>query len=160
MSFLKQRGENWYLYYREDGKKKAKVVGNDYDLAKKVKIKHDHESAFSGFGIVNQNVTWHDFKKEYFAYSQTNKRASTFQRDEDAIGSFEKIVFPRNLQIPPARIEGWKQERLKTVKAATVNIEYNCLKAAFSRAVAWGYIQKNPFSQVKKLRTEKKIPRF
>lgn len=160
MSFLKQRGQRWYLYYREGGRQRAKALGTDSLQAKKIKIKHDHETTFNGFGIVNQDISWTDFKTAYYAYCQANKRDSTFQRDKDAIRNFEAIVGPRNLQVPPAKIETWKQQRLTSVKAATVNIEYNSLKAAFSRAVAWGYLAKNPFKQVKKLRTEKKIPRF
>lgn len=41
-----------------------------------------------------------------------------------------------------------------------MNIDFRHLKAAFNKALEWGYIKKNPFSFVKLLKLPQKTPRF
>ncbi len=61
------------------------------------------------------------------------------------------------------RIWTWKslkQPDRKEVEATTVNIDIRTLKAAFEKAVDWGYLEKNPFRRVSLMRVERKQAEF
>lgn len=48
----------------------------------------------------------------------------------------------------------WRAKRLEQVKPVTFNIELRTMKAIFSVAESWEYIEKNPFKKIGKLRVE------
>lgn len=53
-------------------------------------------------------------------------------------------------------IEAFKSARLKSVKKTTVNIELRTLKSMFNVLQRRGYLQSNPFNQVKQIKIEEK----
>jgi len=63
-------------------------------------------------------------------------------------------------EISSLAIEEYKAERLKAVKAATVNRELNCLKHMFTKAQDWNMTATNPTRGVKLLRKENSRIRF
>jgi len=56
-------------------------------------------------------------------------------------------------------VERYFAERLREVSAATANKELRTLKAAFSRALRRGYLERNPASDVKQVREPEKTVR-
>lgn len=54
-------------------------------------------------------------------------------------------------------IEKWRSERIKAgISPATANHDVAALKAALRRAVDWGYLQSNPLSTIKPIKTDNK----
>ena len=47
-----------------------------------------------------------------------------------------------------------------TAKASTVNTRFRNYHAGFNKAVEWGYLNRNPFAKVKRLREQEVFPRY
>jgi integrase len=80
----------------------------------------------------------------------------TNRKDGKAIAARLKTQFVTTMgskklhEVTPWLIEKWKSKRTKDgIKTATLNRDLNSLKAAFNRAVEWGYLDENPLAQVK-----------
>jgi integrase len=78
-----------------------------------------------------------------------------------------KVNFPdfgrkKLADITPWLVEKWRAERLKAgAKPGTVNRDLDDLKSAISKAVAWGHLEQNPISTVKRSRIDvARAPRF
>lgn len=69
--------------------------------------------------------------------------------------NFEKFLNLPLTEFTAHKLEKWRSKRLDGgSKPATVNRDLNDLRAAFSRAVSWGYLDEHPLRSVKPLRTD------
>ena len=115
-----------------------------------------------GFDELLPDIKIQDFAHEYInTYSKVNKAASTSRID--ALSLKRWIEFTGNIPINSVTvkmIEQFKQERQKTIKPVSLNIELRALKAAFQVAVSWEYLKENPFKKVRQIRIEEgDVPR-
>jgi integrase len=103
-----------------------------------------------------------DFTKEYLGWLENNRAESTYERVERIFKAFISYMGDNALlsAVNQRRIEQYQQERRKTIKATTMNIEIRHLKAAFSKAVEWEYLKTNPFKYIKQQRVERPLPRY
>lgn len=97
------------------------------------------------------------FFKEYFERVEGTKRESTLAGERIYTRTFVQIVgdpFLREVKVEV--LERWRAERLKRVKPVTVNIERRVLSMIFGKAVGYGYIERNPFQHLKKMREDER----
>jgi len=188
MSFLIKRNKIYHLCWYQ-GKKTCpvcngkKIIGNKsckrcrgsgevYQIHEK-SISHDRQTAleyktvFDGkflrreLGLQDTKKTWKTFVEEYLAYSKANKRPRTYEIDRQSLNNFTNTINPSIVKdISPQQLEQWKQERLKIVNHTTTNIDFRTIRTALSKAVQWGYLDKNPAKYVKEIKVPKRVPRF
>ncbi|MEK6535935.1 MAG: tyrosine-type recombinase/integrase, partial [Actinomycetota bacterium] len=91
-----------------------------------------------------------------------NKSHGSYVRNEIVLRTFKAFAKIERLRgITPQLIENFKKFRLEGgTKASTINTELNTIKAALNRAVALGYLPRNPCREVKKLKMPRKQVRF
>ena len=92
-------------------------------------------------------------KSEVINYTTTNcYQYSSIQIYKRVIDDLIKIIGNKTLQdIIPNDIEKFKNERIKTVAATTVNIEIRTLKSMFNIGVRFGFMKSNPASTIKQI---------
>lgn len=150
-----KKGKNWYIDYYFKGKRKRKKIGPSRKLAEQV-LKDVQIKIVKGeyLGVYEEKkILFEDFAKQYLEYAKANKSFSTFRRDrvsvKHLISAFKgKYLF----EIRPEIIENYKLTRLKKVKPAPINRELACLKHMYSKAIEWGYVNKNPVKGTKRLK--------
>ena len=169
-SIEKRRTKNNYTYiirYRDQrGRQHSKSLKtSNFSVAKKIQAKLDAELAGERWGlkkIVNP-IKLTEFRRNYINdYSSINKALKTVKLDNSSLKTLENVignVFIR--EISPQSMENFKSKRLMKVSPVTVNIELRHIKAAFSKAVDWGFMEKNPMKEVKQLKVKaSNLPKF
>lgn len=157
-----KKGAHWYLDYAVDGRRMRKEVGTSKKLAQlalaDVQVKIERKEL--GFQTKDKNLT--GFIVEYLDYSKTNKSHASWVRNEIVLRTFKGFAkVERLLTITPQLIESYKKFRSEGgTKPSTINTELNTIKAALNRAVALGYLPRNPCREVKKLKMSRKQVRF
>ncbi len=83
--------------------------------------------------------------------------ASTWSSQELVSRIFDEICPPQMLSdISVRMVDQFIGERRKKVRPATVNRDLRTLKAAFNQARKRGYLESNPFAEVKQLKVPQK----
>ena len=161
-SWTGKKGTRWFLDYTVDGRRVRKRVGKSKKLAElalaDVQVKLERKEL--GFQAKDKNLA--DFFAEYLDYSKTNKSHGSYVRNEIVLRTFKGFAEVERLRaITPQLIESYKKFRLEGgTKASTINTELNTIKAMLNRAVALGYLARNPCREVKKLKAPRKQVRF
>jgi integrase len=148
-------GRRFVRSTKTDDLKTAKLILKDIEakIAKKT-FKVEEISS-------DKKVYLKQFAHEYLGYSGTHKAPKTVLRDQLTLKTFMNQVGDRTLTtIDHKLIDQYLNSRAQSVKKSTVNIELRHLKAAFSKGVQWGYIEKNPFGQVRPFRIPESAPLF
>jgi len=150
-----KKGKNWYIDYYVRGRRKRKKIGPSKKLAEQV-LKDIQVKIAKGeyLGIFeDRKIPFARFVQEYLEYSRANKRPSTYRRDRtnvrNLLAAFEGHYLS---EITPKMVEEYKARRLERVSQASVNREITCLKHMYTKAVEWGYVQRNPIKGVKRLK--------
>lgn len=157
-----KKGTHWYIDYSVDGRRVRKRVGRSKKLAdlalSDVQVKIERKEL--GFQTKDKNLA--DFIAECLDYAKTNKSHGSYVRNEIVLRTFKEFAKIERLRgITPQLIESYKKFRLEGgTKASTINTELNTIKAALNRAVALGYLPRNPCREVKKLKMPRKQVRF
>jgi len=160
MSVYKRR-DSYYIDYYFEGERIRERVGTNKKLAERALAKRKTEIAEGRFfsESTRSNVTFDDLSNDFMKWSKANKRS--WERDQRSIRLMSRKFGSLKLtKITPKLIEDYKQERLKSVKGATVNRELACLKSMFSKAVIWDMASSNPVKKVKMLREGPERLRF
>lgn len=165
MAFLKKRprknGFVYYIYFNYNGKKHGKSTGTDDKKTAQMILKEiEAKLAKNTFKLEDitpqKSVYLKDFAVEYLEYSKSRKAVKTFNSDRLSLRKF--IEFTGNITITsvtPKLIDKYLIKRVEEVKTSSVNVEIRHLKAAFSSAVKWDHIKKNPFIGIKQFSTPK-----
>ena len=148
------KGNVWVVDFYQNGKRHVKSTGSaDKRVAEKVLKKIEGDLVMGKFGMANNNQNKFKLKgfiEKYLEYSKANKAKKTYLLDRQALNNFIVFVGNKNLlEINNYNVEKYKTHRLETIAKTSINIELRHLKAAFSMAVKWGFIQKNPVKGVK-----------
>ena len=157
MSRVYKRGKAWYIDYSSyKGRRIRKRIGKDRKIAELTL--HDIELKIErgeNLGIhETKKVLLEDFAEEYLKFAKANKAESSYGRDIISLRIHLIPYFEGKYlhEVATQEIERYKELRLEEVKPATVNRELACLKHFYSKAVEWGYVDKNPVKNVKLLK--------
>jgi site-specific recombinase XerD len=165
MAFLKKRGDNWYLYWTQDGKKRGRSLGTtSKTLADQYLKEFEYKPAANQLGQ-NIDLPLERLRDEYLSYSKAVCKPSTVQRHiEPRVRRFVEFLASRGVkkvsEITPAQVQSYQERLLKDLKPVTVR---HCLYAASGLmlfAVKRGYQQFNPVKSVTKVKAEKNPPRY
>ncbi|MBI5787811.1 MAG: site-specific integrase [Candidatus Schekmanbacteria bacterium] len=153
----------WFVDYTWHGKRKRKSCGCGGDgkrVAEQLLSSVKLDIIQGKLGVVPE-ISAAQFLHQYLEYAQANKARRSYERDVGIFKNFVPEFQDKNLsQIFAENIEAYKARRLARVGKTTVNRELNTIKAAFAKAVEWGYLVKNPLKAVKKFKEPKSLPRF
>jgi integrase len=156
-----KKGNDWYIDYYVNGRRRREKIGPNRKLAETVLSKRKVAIAEGKFlDIPSQlRVRFDDFSAEYLEFSKINKRSWT--RDQVSIKSLKSTFGGKYLsQITPLMIEHYKAKRKDEVMPASVNRELACLKHMFTKAIEWGKTAENPAKKVKLLRENNQRLRY
>ena len=180
MGAIYSRNSIWYVDLRVQGRRIRKKAGKSKKLAelllKDLEIKAERGQL--GF-LDHKEISLKDFFDQFKEYSKANHRPATqaryhavvdnfihFAQKETTINKISQIsvdtiekykIYRRS--VPVAR-NGAKAERVKKeavsqgVKGYTLNFEITALRTIFNLAIQWKYLDKNPASGVKLLKTD------
>lgn len=101
-----------------------------------------------------------EFLAEYGEYVCRTKSRATWQAYELALNKLIAYMAP---ETPLANISRKDIDTFLSrlpVKKTSANAYLRCLKAAFSQAVAWGYLKTSPCAGVKEYRVQEAAPRY
>jgi len=101
------------------------------------------------------------FTDEYISYCKNARSKSYTERS--IIPAFKKLnSFTGN--VPISKISSRHVDKfltsIKSYSTSAAGLYYRTLKAAFSKAVVWEYIQENPFKKIKAPKQVKSLPTF
>ena len=158
---FQRENDLWYVSLRRGHKKSLKT--RDKAAAERIFRRLKREVLLGNLIALDKEaaVTLAAFIKEYLEYRRPRVRPSTTKGDVQAtkylleyLGSVQlRSITPRDLDL----FHTWL---LSTRKASTVNSYMSRLKAAFSQAIAWGYLVDNPYAKVSAFPVPNKLPRF
>jgi len=148
-----KKGDNWYIDYYANGRRRREKIGTSKTLAENVFRKRKLQIAEGRFLDIkrNEKIKFEDFADEYVeVYLKPNNR-SWLRAEAHNIKRLKAFFRGKYLhEITPLMVEKFKIERAKEVKPATVNRALTCLKSMFSRAITWGKFKgENPVKKVK-----------
>ncbi|MFC2135322.1 tyrosine-type recombinase/integrase [Bacteroidota bacterium] len=158
--FLNKRSNGfYYVHYKDEYSKwksistktRQKSVANKYFASLKTNVSNQ----------TRQSASLSEFLIYYKEYSLSNHAISTTIRNEyvtDRLIDFLGDVPLRS--ITAKDIERYKTERLKKIKATTMNIDLRSIKAILNKAVDWEYISSNPIRRVSMVRIPSSAPVF
>lgn len=148
-----KKGDNWYIDYYVNGRRKRKKIGPSKKLALQVFQNVQAKIVKKEFlGIYeNKKMLFSLLCEEYLEYSKANKAFSTYNRQDRISINRLKPYFGDNyiFEITPQMIEKYKISRLKTVSPATANRELSTLKNMYTMAIKWNYVNTNPVKDVR-----------
>jgi hypothetical protein len=123
MAFLKKRGDVWYLYWTQDGKKRGRSLGTaSKALADQYLKEFEHKLAASQLGR-NVGLPLERLRDEYLSYSKAVSKASTFQRHlEPRLRRFVEFLASRGVkkvsEITRAQVQSYQELRQYTLSQA------------------------------------------
>ena len=166
--FRRKKDGPWYVRFRHPvtgkdtwrctkttDRKTAELIGKSLEV----------QIARQEFGLEPKDTRRHmplsAFIKTYMQYSETNKASSTASVDRSALSEFLRIVGDKSItQFQPTDFEYFKAMRSKEVSPGSVNVNLRAIKAAFHKAVQWGFLDKSPTSGVALMRKPKSPPKY
>lgn len=162
MAYLRKKGKNYFVtfYYRRQKYEKA-CRTNQRPVADNIRKQIEAQIANKSFRIesVRQSSvqTIGDFTGEYLAYSKLNKAPKSERLDSLALNNLKDQIgnVPMD-SMTTQRMEQFKSVLLKDYAPTSVNIILRHLKAAFSKAVSWNYLEENPLKEVHLIRIPEK----
>jgi integrase len=154
MMAIFRRGEDYYIDYYVQGKRKREKIGPSKTLAENVLRKRKLQIAENRFLDIKrqEKIKFEDFANTYFElHSKQHKKSWT--RDKSLIKNLISFFGGKYLyEITPMLIEKYKIARRNEVSPATTNREVACLKNMFTKAIEWGKAEENPVKKVKLFR--------
>ncbi len=157
------RRENGIYYIQLSRSKKISLHTKDYALAKTFfrRIQKEYlQGKILPFEQASK-IPLSQFIPTYLEYSEARKREATTRMDSLALRRLKDVL--GNLFISSIKSHDVDKFisilKAEGVKSVSINAYLRHLKAAWSKAIEWGYTKDNPF-KAKLLKTEKEIPVF
>jgi len=162
MKLFRRKNGYWYIRF-ERGKEKS-LRTKDERLARQL-FREIQKEALKGRLIIleKQNkISLKEFIDEYLKWSEPRKSLASYKRDKWSLNRFLEVVGDKPLKAITFKDVDFYLGFLLSQgrKPSGINVDYRHLKAAFNKALEWGYLKKNPFSKVKPLKVPHRPPKF
>ncbi len=168
---LTKRGKYFYIYFGRHNEKSLRKLApglpekyyTEEKLANRLLKEIERKILKGKLHILEkeEKITLKQFAEEYLEWSQAHKAHSTYKRDALALRKLINFLGDTPLRvITLKKIEDYHSFLLKTNKPSGVNVEIRHLKAAFNKAVLWGYLKENPYSRIRPLKVYSEPPKF
>ena len=149
------QGKRFQKSTRTDNPKTAKIILKDIEA----------RIARGTFNVEvfqkKRRIYLNEFVDEFLEYSMSHKARSTWLRDRLVLKGFKQFCGNRALLLIDKRvIDQFIGERVKKLSRSTVNIDLRHIKAALTKAVEWGYLERNPAKGIKPLSVPQTAPKF
>ncbi|MFA5780364.1 MAG: tyrosine-type recombinase/integrase [Elusimicrobiota bacterium] len=150
-----KKGNNYYIDYYFNGRRKRELIGIDCKLAKLVLAKRKVQIAEGRFLDIKKDTKTklYEIFDDFLEYSKNSKKS--YSRDLILVGHLKKFFDNVVLsEISTGVIEKYRTKRLNIDKVgnATVNRETAFLKATFNLAIRNRKATENPVKFIKKLK--------
>jgi len=160
MFLTKEKKSPYYqIVYFVDGKRRKKSTKKIYK-SDALKLLKKFEQNFNGNVPVKQIIYLSEFQKRYLKYSEQSKTRSYIKSISLSLSQLLGYCtdIPIN-NISTRMVDEFINSTYSRSKSAA-GLYYRTLKAAFSKALVWEYIQENPFKKIKAPRQVKSFPIF
>ncbi|MDR3611037.1 MAG: tyrosine-type recombinase/integrase [Ignavibacteriaceae bacterium] len=148
----------WYVYYRNEERKKTR-------LSTRTTFKNEALNFLKDFDkekkkISNVNFTLNEFTIKYLGVSRITHTDNSQRMAKSILEKFKEFV-GSDVLLKNINKNMAESFILSTYQRAKYNaaLQLRHLKAAFNRAIEWGFIEKNPFKGIK-LRIPENNPTF
>jgi len=164
MRLFKRENGIWYVEFERNVRRSLRTRSRDeaYRLFKKLQREYLRGNLKRFVKEEKPEVSLTKFAREYLDWCEKARAESTYKKAEEVLKRF--IHFTGNCLISSlSRKELDKYVTFllgKGYAKTTVNFHIRTLKAIFSKAVDWEYLEENPFAGYKTLRVQTKHPRF
>ena len=158
--FLFKRGNIYQVEYYDDKleKIKRKSTGKKTKAEALIFISDFRNEIKERISI--EDILLSDFIAEYEKFSKQTKSDQYLSSIKLSLNKFIKFVNDSPLNaICSKDVEKFLLFTYQK-STSTAHLYYRTLKAAFNKAVSWGYLFDNPFTKIKLPKEEKKIPAF
>ncbi len=157
---LRQRGNSYSAYWREDGKVKEKSLGSNIRLAR-IEMADIEKRLDAKKNGAEKEILWEDFVAQYMNYCEANMAPASVVRVRVVFSNIRKYMPIRTLRdLTPEYLEDFKLTRKNQgIEASTINRELVTVKSAMKKAGEWSYASSNIWG-VRKMPTVKKRPVF
>lgn len=147
MASIRKRGKVWYVEIRKKGvyecatfQTKAEATEWASDIERKIR---------SGKYTVAHNRTFGDMLERYL--TDVSSKKATHKWETNRINWFlsSDLNGKKLIDVSPAVLALWRDERLKTVSNETVRRDITLLSHAFNIAInEWGWLHDNPIKRI------------
>lgn len=163
MATLYIRNGMYYIQYYYKGRRIQRSLGTrDEDEALNELEQQEAKLILDLEESRPDKITLSNYIKIYKKWSKPYKSEGTYKYDQYNLERYE-ITFKTNLlrKITAIQLEDYIRERRGRCEVSTVNREIGFLKAFFSKAAEWEYINKSPAARLKLFKQSKRrVPRF
>jgi integrase len=154
----------WYIDYRLKGLRVRHRIGRSRKAADAYLKKIEYDLSLGGRNLIPREYDVDEFNQEYLDYARANKSFTSYQRDKTTVNCLLPFLKNRGIrylsEITPKLLDDYKVQRLKKAGKATVNRDFNTIRAMLNMAVKWDRIYENPAAKVARVREQEIIPRF
>lgn len=161
---LKKRDNGvWYIYWSENGRRRKKSLGTKNKAeAQVIFTKAKREYLLRKLSLLERTVRLDDFIQEYLDYIEKYLSEASYRIAQNAFRLLRQITGNLDIKaINKKHLDKLVNTRLKQGQSrATCNIDIRTIKAAFSKAVEWGYLKYNQLSGYKQLSIQEKPLKF
>lgn len=142
-----KKGENWYIDYYVQGRRKREKIGVNKKLAVSILAKRKVQVVEGKFLDIkkNEKIKFEDMANLFLeSYAKVNKKS--WKRDQLSIKNLSVSFKGKYIyEINNLDIEEYKRKRREEGKTgATINRELACLRTIFNKSIEWGKLKTSP----------------
>ena len=156
-----QKGENFFIDYYVNGRRKREMIGPSLALAETVLRKRKVEIAEGKYLDIRreERVQFNAFADQYLeVHSKQNRSYYTDCKNMDVL---KRFFGGKDMQtITALDVQRFKTERSSEVAVSTTNRALALLKSMFNRGVEWRKLTENPCSTVKQFKENNQRLRY
>lgn len=167
---------NGYYYIELERNRRTSLKTRDKSIAQTLYRRKKKEFLLNPVAVLKgrpASKTLEDFAAEYLDWIYQGLAYNTYAQARSAFKSLKSHLAPapnhikshlapaiQLSQITRHQVDVMQGNMSREVKASSVNTRFRIYRAAFNKAVEWGYLEKNPFARVKMLQEQEAFPRY
>lgn len=164
MASLVYKHRSYYAIFSVAGKKHWLKIGNlDKANARKILKQLELAQAQNRLNLLQPKpLTLVEFMDKYLDYAKANKAGETYRLESYFCKKFKEYSGDKQLKkVDRLLVEGYKAKLIRDgIKPSSINRELAMLSQMLSKAVAWGYLESNPFKGIKMIKLTKQPPKL